>query len=339
MKKQRYFYLIFILLFSFFGLVSETQAADKGAGYTIAPVYPENQVNQHLGYFSLKVTPGQRGQLAVLVQNLSATKTKKILVKPTAATTTDQGQINYSPSNKKKDSSATYILPELFSKQVTVSVAPKTSREVTFEYQIPQNGFKGQILGAIYALDQTSSSNQNKSQFGINSKFAMVVGVQLSQDPSKKVAPKLNLRTVKPAIQNGNATIQLNIQNSQPILFGKLSLNAQIKKLGQQQVILKRKVSNYQMAPNTNFNFNIDAPKSKLTAGNYTALVNAKAGDYTWRLKRNFTISDNQVHKLNQPQTPARNGNMIWYILLAVLLLLVIIVLSFGARTKRRRRH
>jgi hypothetical protein len=45
------------------GLSNPVQAEEKvqGSDFYMAPLYPENQTDQNLGYFVLKVTPGQMG--------------------------------------------------------------------------------------------------------------------------------------------------------------------------------------------------------------------------------------------------------------------------------------
>ena len=59
-------------------------------------------------------------------------KTRAFKVTPVAATTSDAGQINYTPSSAKPDASAQYVVTQFLTRSVTITLAPKTQKTVTF---------------------------------------------------------------------------------------------------------------------------------------------------------------------------------------------------------------
>ncbi|WP_225440890.1 WxL protein peptidoglycan domain-containing protein [Lacticaseibacillus rhamnosus] len=146
----------FLLLFALFGFTRLTPvaAADNGANFTIAPVYPSNQTDKALGYFRLETPADYKGQLQVTVANLDEQKTRTFRVSPVAATTSDEGQINYTPSSAKPDPSAQYVLTQFLSKPVTVTLEPRTQKTVTFEYRIPKKGSRELCLAVFTCWTQ-----------------------------------------------------------------------------------------------------------------------------------------------------------------------------------------
>ena len=300
--KKRWIVLLMIFLVTpllMLGSTNTVRADDTatGAQFYLAPVYPANQTDKTLGYFVLKVTPGQKGSVSVQVQNTSKTNTRKIQLTPTAATTSDAGQINYSPSPKKADPTLAHPLNRLFSKPVTIIIPPDESKVATFEYIIPEAGFKGQILGSIHALDVTEEKSTT-GQFGLHNKFAMAVGIILSQNPTQTLAPDLKLQQVRPGVSNKHPAILARIRNRAPQLFRGMTINAKITKQGETKTIYQYKLKDGSMAPNSNFDAPILGDEKGIPAGDYTLTMTVQAEGKTWRFKRNFTVTDKEAAKL-----------------------------------------
>ena len=173
-----------VLVCAFLGIAGAhtVHAADTGAKFTVSPVYPANQADKTLGYFQLETPADSKGSLQVNVANLDPDKARVFKVTPVAATTSDAGQINYTPSSAKPDASAQYVVTQFLTRSVMITLAPKTQKTVTFAYQIPKDGFKGTLLGSIYVLDTSSGEQKNKG-FALNNRFAMVLGLAIRSLP------------------------------------------------------------------------------------------------------------------------------------------------------------
>lgn len=312
------------------GLSNPAQAEEKaqGSDFYMAPLYPENQTDQNLGYFVLKVTPGQKGKVGVQVQNTSKTSTRKIQLTPTPATTNDAGQINYSQSEKKADETLQHPLNQLFSKPVTVTVEPEKSKVVTFEYILPKEGFKGQILGSIYALDITEQKDAD-GQFALKNKFAMALGIVLSQDPEQTLMPDLKLQQVRPGLSNQKPAILARLQNQAPQLFRGMTIDARVTVKGEQATKYQYKLKNGSMAPNSNFDVPISAEKDGLAAGQYTLHMTVQAKGKTWRFNRNFTVSEKSAAKF-AAKTPGNQQPPWQKWLLWIAIGLAVLIIGYG---------
>ncbi|KRM34938.1 cell surface protein [Agrilactobacillus composti DSM 18527 = JCM 14202] len=341
MKIKTYFYAVIVALAGFLGLAAPqaVQAAGTptGAQFYIAPAYPDNQTDKSLGYFDLKVAPGQTGKLGVVVQNTSKTDSRTIQVTPIAATTNNAGQINYTPSKKKADKSAQYRLNQLFSKPVAIHLEPEESKTVSFEYIIPKDGFKGQILGSIYAFDQTSQA-KSKTQFGLSNEFAMALGVSLNQNPDEKLIPDLKLNKVAPDAVNRIPYIIANVANVAPTMFRGMTVNADVTRQGNAKRVYHKTINDGSMAPNSNFDLQIPTGKNAIEPGKYHLKLVIHAVDKTWTFNRNFTVTDTQNKAINKKVGTKKTNNWTLWIIVIVILLLVIngILLAYYLRRRKQ---
>ncbi|WP_196812018.1 DUF916 and DUF3324 domain-containing protein [Schleiferilactobacillus shenzhenensis] len=326
-RKKRWGVGLAVLLavLSAFWVMPTVQAAgQQGSEFYISPLYPSNQTDTNIGYFVLKVKPGQRGKFGVQVQNTSKTDTRTIKLTPVTATTTNAGQMNYTPSTKKADPTLKYPLAGMMSKGVTVTLAPGEGKSVTFEYQVPAKGFKGQIAGSIYALDVTPVKAADKSEM-LHNRFAMALGVLLSENPDKTLMPDLKLQQVRPGVENKTPVVFARVQNRAPQLFGKMTVNSRITAKGDSKTKFKKTLTNGSMAPNSNFDLPVPVNKDGIPAGDYTLYMTINAVGKTWHFKRNFTVSQQDANKLGATQ-PAKKLDWQKWLLWAAIALAVLIV-------------
>ncbi|GAF38830.1 cell surface protein precursor [Agrilactobacillus composti DSM 18527 = JCM 14202] len=94
----------------------------------------------------------------------------------------------------------------------------------------PKTALK-QILGSIYAFDQTSQA-KSKTQFGLSNEFAMALGVSLNQNPDEKLIPDLKLNKVAPDAVNRIPYIIANVANVAPTMFRGMTVNADVTRQG-----------------------------------------------------------------------------------------------------------
>ncbi|WP_379887199.1 DUF916 and DUF3324 domain-containing protein [Lacticaseibacillus mingshuiensis] len=270
--------------------------AAAGAGFTVTPQLPANQVGGNKGYFDLLVKPGTRQALTITVANQSA-QPKTLRVAITSAFTQDNGQVGYTPSSKR-DPSAVIQLADLASAPVSVELKANEGRKVTFFVQIPATPLKGQLLGSFYVTDETAPAADDQSGMSITNRFAMVVAIQM-QTTEETVAPHLNLLSVKPGNQNDQAAVLATLQNDQPRLFGGMAIKASVTRDGDSKPLLTRNADQMAMAPNSSFNYALFT-KAPLVAGKYWLTLTATAGTYTWRFHRAFTIDAKVAAKVNK---------------------------------------
>lgn len=230
-----------------------------------------------------------------------------------------------------------YVLTQFLSKPVTVTLEPRTQKTVTFEYQIPKKGFKGTLLGSIYVLDTTASDQKTKG-FALKNRFAMALGVSMSMDVKRMVAPDLKLGAIKASTRQNKPIVAARLRNVKPSYFRKMSVTTKITKAGQTRRLYQGKLTGGSMAPNSNFEFATPTKGKVIPAGRYRYDMTVKATGRTWHFTKYFTISRAQHNKLanKNGEKPASNW---WYWLIALLLLLLLILVAwlFYLLGKRRR--
>ncbi len=292
--KHKWYWLILLSCCWFFlgGRTRPVQAADTGSDFTIVPDFGSGQTDDQLAYYSLKTQPGQQYPLTVTVSNLSPTEELAFTVQLVAATTTDQGEINYTPATTAPDKSAAVLLPALADDQATtrtITLAPASKQQVTFDLTMPQAPLKGTVLGSVYVQRKTTSGT-SQGQLGIKNQFAMALPVMLVQAGQTGLAPQLALTAIKPKATGGVATLIASIHNSAPVLFGQIALDARVYRAGAKQVLFEQTDHNYKMAPNSTLDYHINTAGKSLAPGHYQLKIKLTSGASVFNLERRFTI-------------------------------------------------
>lgn len=319
MNKRRLFLLsiVWLVVFAWAAPVAQAATTSSGAAFVVTPVYPANQTGGRPGYFVLQVTPGRTYQLQVQVANLSQAEARTIRLTPVPATTTNVPDIDYTPSRQPQDPSARYTLNQFFSPPVTITLPAGTARIVTFTYAIPAQGFPGEILGSLYALDVTKTPTV-KGQFALANHFARAVGIVLSTAPGQSAAPQLALGSVVPTITGNQSAVKAVIRNEAPQSFRDLALTAQVTRANNATVLFKKRLTKGAMAPTSQFTLTIPAGQ-QLNPGHYQLTLQGTALGKTFRLVRGFTVTAAAAHQavIVHPNAP-QNGIVWWLILAAV---------------------
>lgn len=332
MRKQWWFSLLVGLALSI-GLIANARVVQaEGAGFTVTPSLPANQIGGNSGYFNLLVKPGTKQALTVTLVNTTDAP-KQLAVSVTDAYTQENGKVAYDPHSVAKDG-AVVRLSQISSPSVNVNLIAHQGRTVTLYATIPASGWAGQVLGGIYVRDLTDSSKQSSGQLAVQNAFSMVVGVQL-QTSAELVAPVLKMPTVTVGRTNQKPALLAHLQNASPRLFGGMTVTTKVTKQGAKGTLLTRTAKDQQMAPNSSYDFAVPSDTA-LTPGRYAVDVTAVAGAYRWHFKRTVTINETAAAKANQvPGAPVDKTGWVWWlmagIVLAVGLLILIII--------RRRRH
>ncbi|WP_179393946.1 DUF916 and DUF3324 domain-containing protein [Lacticaseibacillus absianus] len=299
-----------------------------GAGFTVTPQLPANQLDRAAGFFDLRVTPGVAQPLTVVVANRTATA-KRLQAQVVTAYTQVNGVVSYAPG-APRDDSAQVRLSEIASKPVTFTLAAHQARPVTMTVVPPASGFTGQVLGALIVQDRsTYAAGGSAAGFGVRNQFTLAVAVQL-QVSLTKVAPHLRLGPVRLGTQATRPAVLAQVQNDRPRLFGQLALTATITPTSGGPAVARRQVHDYAMAPNSHFDFAV-WPAQDLAPGRYWFTLTATAGQATWRFRRAFTVGQTL-----SSQAQAAGRQRLWAAgWLAVLTLALVLWLGWRRRKRR----
>jgi hypothetical protein len=328
MKTRRlWFALLAMVMGIAIGSVNAVHAAsssDSGAGYTVTPVIESNQINDVTSYFDVLVKPGSTQNLSVNITNTSSAD-KKLRVSLTSAFTEDTGSIGYEP-NKKTDPSAKYYLRKLGSKPVNITVPAGKVGKVTMRVKVPQNGFKGVLLGSIYVADRTKRATNSKGMT-INNRYALVVGVQMQTTKlaQQSIRPNLKLMNIQPGMQKNKPAVLATIQNYTPTFFGQMDIVGKVSWRNSSKTLFSTKQYNYAMAPTSHFAYGI-FPDKGLNPGDYTLDLTAKSGKRVWHFKKNFTILAADANRINKKAGVKVDKSMPWWVWLIIILLILLLI-------------
>jgi hypothetical protein len=304
------------------------KTAENNVGYTVRPVLPANQITKKVSYFDLRVKPGQTQQLQIVVTNTS-NRSQKFRISVNQAVTNTNGVIDYSQSNPKRDSSLKVGTADIFSKNATqtVTIPANGQKQVSLSYTMPAKKIRGIILGGIYVAQLNPENAKSDGQIMIKNAFAYAIGLSLQEGATVK--PDLRLDRVATAQINARNYVTANLQNFQPGILQKLSVNARVTKAGSNQTLLSQKQGQMGMAPNSNFNFGIPWGNEALVAGNYTLYLTAKSGDQQWRFVRNFAINGPTIKRLNRHVLTPTQPNYLLYLLLILLIIILLAIIGY----------
>lgn len=300
----------------------QTQAAvaNNAAEFTISPVYPAEQQAGNTGYFSLAVHPASTVPVKVKITNTNQHQAVTYRLKVGNATTNPDGSINYANFKAKKDPTAQYQLTDFIDHA-------KRGQKITVNLRLPAHAFSGIVAGGVYVERLTNGANQQSGNFQTQNRFAMTLPILVTEHPHAKRIAKMQLAQVK--VQKGQIAARLH--NVRPVLFGKLTIHARITKVHQTKALVKKTVTNYQVAPNSAFDFVVTDPKQPLNAGHYTLTMSLQSGKRQWHFSRAFTVTASQAAPLTKRTGWLGLPLLLWLIgggLILIILALVAVILK-----------
>lgn len=327
--KKLTFWISFLIFMStlFFSTVS---FAEDGADFTVSPIYGEGQTDSNLGYFSIKYEDKEEYPIKIKIKNLNATEHSNYTVRLISATTTNNGKIDYTPSDQKKAVKDAVSIEDFVSKEQVnqvIDLKPNEEKEVTFKLKKPVDKFNGTILGSVYVQKNIEKVEKQKA---ITNAFAMSIPIIISQDFEQKIIPKLELANIKVLLDMGKPTISGDISNTSPVMFGEIKIDSWITQRGKEEKLYEQQSENYEMAPNSTFSYAIDINNELLSPGDYTYHITLKSGKRVFDLSKNFNISSEEVQQKSseiKEMTPKKDNTLliIIFIILGIITALAII--------------
>ncbi len=334
--RKKVLLLIGLALFFFCG---ESVSAD-GVSFSTKPVMPANQVEGVTGYFDLMVKPADTQVLEVALTNTSKEEVT-VEVEVSSATTSDNGSVQYGPSEKQADASLVYNLNELVEYEKEVVLSPKSTLVYPLTLRVPPESFDGLLLGGIEFKQkgkEEAASDQKKSLQIVN-KFSYEVAIQM-RETSTDVKADMALLAVKAGQVNYRNTVKATLQSPEPTPVTELTVTGKVYQEKGTKVLHERTLSGMTMAPNSNFDFGIPWGKEAFRSGTYRLELTAKAKEGEWAFTKLFKITAEEAKKLNDAAVDMEK-TVIWpYVLMGaiVLLLIGIIVYLLLKRTSQSKK-
>ena len=306
--------------------VNADNISNNAAEFTISPVYPREQKEDDAGYFDLNVKKSTTVPVKVKISNLNKKQDIEYLIKVGNATTNDNGTINYTNFKNKKDTTAKYQLTDFISKtelKQKVTVKAGSSSEVTVNLKVPKQKFPGMIAGGIYVERLTNAYVDEKSGMNTRNHFSMTLPIILTKQAKVKRIAKMELDKV--TVKNG-PKITAKLHNVKPVMFGKLSIDSKITKKNRSTVLVHKKVNNYQVAPNSSFDYLVSDSSNQLGAGKYTLDMHLQSGKRKWHLVKDFVITSKQGAPLTKKTGWLGISMMLWIVVIILILIIASLV-------------
>ncbi|EME8099761.1 DUF916 and DUF3324 domain-containing protein [Enterococcus faecium] len=328
--------LLFILMILAFLTPLTTHAETSGdfTSFTVEGIPNEHQIDGNLGYFFLKEDPGNKDKIGVKVINEGNT-TQKVSIKITDANTNTNGIIDYSGKVKNSKYLTMPLSKYVKAPDSEVEVPAHSTKDVWLDLTMPDNKFKGVIIGSVNILD----SQDNKEQEGLTlaNRYGYTLGIVLANektDLNKSVSVELD--DVQAKLFDGHKVVQADIVNKNPYIFKADEVNAQVSKYQSDKVINKVEKRDVSIAPYQIYPLQLDWGKRNLSPGKYVLKCEVKYKDDTWKFEKIFEIKENKAKEINQKsvikvQIPS------WLIYLIIALIIINVGITIYITVRRRK--
>ncbi|MBC1575582.1 DUF916 and DUF3324 domain-containing protein [Listeria booriae] len=329
--------LLFVLPIVLIGVLFHPLSPQAAANFSVTAVIPDNQIDKTKTYFDLRMKPGQKQDLEVVLKN-DTDKEITIETNANTAVTNDNGIVDYSQTDPKLDKSLKTPFSSIAKTDDEVVLPKNSSKTIKVIVTMPAESFDGIILGGLQFIEKEGDDAKKDGGEGvqIKNRYAYVVGVQLSENDTV-VEPDMKLHEIKAQQINYRNAVTANLQNPEATLIKPLAIDAKVYKSGDDQVLHQAKRDGLRMAPNSNFNYAIDWENQPLKAGKYRLKMVATSGDKTWKWDEEFTIKGDDAKKYNETAVDLEKDYTWWYIAGGALAVILLVFLAFwlGKRSKK----
>lgn len=260
--------------------------------FSVSPVLPDNQVDEGVGYFYLKMDPAQRQTIEVSVRN-DGTEPISIAITPTVAVTNANGIMQYGKSDAPPDPSLPYLMTDLMElENDRLSLEAGETRTVPVVIQMPEESFDGTLLGGLVFLREQAQTEQSAEGTMISNLFSYVMPIRLVEtDMPIKAAFELADVAANTETAFGPKTI-LTVRNTQPVIVKPMTLTYALYASDDLDTpIMEHTNEQIEMAPNTAMPYTVRQDNA-LEPGDYVAHVVLTYEGETSTFEKAFTLAE-----------------------------------------------
>lgn len=295
------------------GLQAEAEQV-QSIGYAVRAILPDNQQDDKVSYFDLKVKPGQSQVLRVVIMNRED-KEIEVLIEANAAFSNENGVIEFTPKDPKDPSLAvdfgkivTPVNPEAIVpvqvhptatpdaegadervSGVVLKVPAKGETIAAFAMEVPKEPFDGVVLGGLMFTKLGQDEVETEGSVAINNVYRYVIGVRLQED-EMPVDPAFELVGTE-IVQSDPPSLLLHLRNPRPLIARDMSLHVSAYPSEGGEAVMALDRSGIAMAPNSAMAYAIrlDAD-SLLGAGTYRILVTLEYKGLSWQYETGIAM-------------------------------------------------
>lgn len=312
-------------------------------GFNYKVIQPENQQNTQVGYFDLKMEPGQNQTVQIELSNEGDAETE-VMVSLNGIKTNGNGVLEYGPNAIDNDKSLKYDFVDIVKGPESVVVPAMGTAIVDLVITMPEAGYDGVISGGIQ-LKKKVDEEARKKETGVINEYAFMIGMVLTETDTV-VEPDLALNSVYAGLNNYRNSVFVNFSNVQAAYLNDLTVEVQIMSKDSDTVLYDTKKASMRVGPNNMVDFPVSMNGEKMVPGDYRAKIVAVSGERNWNWEQEFTISDEEADKYNTQdveliQEQGINwmlvGIVVGGMLIVVLLIFIIVRIVNKKKTKKKR--
>lgn len=290
-----------IMIFSFVKPMV-TNAEEGGIGFSVSPILPKTQIDRELGYYYLETKPSEEQTFEV---KLASQKEDKQIIEMFVedAYTGTTGNLTYGIDGKDgfkqdktlKDATSQIVMPT----SKTVELEPGEQKVVTFKIIPPKESYEGVKVGRLVF----KAANDENKKAAVVEDYQYGVSIILAENGDSYNdgdLQNIELNEVKATVKRGKRLVTANLHNPISKRILNLNLQATVTKKGNDKVIKQTKIPEFQFAPNSNVDLEVDWGLSELAAGEYTMTISAENEYDKIHLTKNFKITNELATKLNK---------------------------------------
>lgn len=352
MKKCKVKYILLVavlsIIFSIIGNPLESRASSEGeltsSGFSILPIFPENQRDTGLSYFDLMMSPSQQQTITIDVANSTADPIT-LDIAYNSAKTNRSGGIEYGDYPIENDASLINDFVDIISGPDSIEVPGGSTSQLELTIQMPETPYDGVIAGGVTltpVIEETADSSPVEGS-RVEYAYAYAVSVLLRENDTE-LLPDLQFRSAYGGTQNYRNTIYVSLSNVIATYVEGLTIDAQISRAGSEEILWESRSTAMRMAPNSYINFPVSMNGDRMEAGNYTAHVKAYAGGQTWEFTEDFEITEEEAEEFNQLDVAlVQDRGVDWRIIagivggVVVLLLVAFLIMQQRKKNKQKK--
>lgn len=294
MKYIHYFKYLTVLLYiwTLSGSPIPVLAEQSGeVDFAIKAVLPDNQIDQNHTYFDLLMKASQKQTVQVEIWNLTD-KELQLEAQVHSATTNENGVVEYGKRDILPDDTLLYQMEELISCDSLVTVPANGKALYELHIQMPEKKYKGILAGGVtfqLAGNYETGEVDDEAVFAVQNTYSYVIGIVLREN-KKEMQPELMLNEIFYGEQEGIVMLSANIQNIMAAYADDLEVEARITRKATTGTLYQTSKEDMRMAPNSNFDFQVDLKGNALNEGEFTLYIRAATAEKEWNWEKDFTI-------------------------------------------------
>ena len=324
--------ILILLLWAAIHSTPVIAATPSGSGFFVKARLPENQLNQTVSYFDLRMQPSQTQILEVEITNDFDTPIS-VNIEAISASTNRNGIIDYKTPDIQDESLHTPLSDIVTASEETLVILGNSTQIATFTVIMPDDSFDGTILGGLVFTREVDEEIQGDSTI-INNMFSYVIGLKLSELDTI-ILPEFEIVKVFPETVNYRPSFTHSIRNMRPLIIKGMNVRATVRdKSGAIQATTS--MMNVDMAPNSIMPLGAAPENGLLAPGKYHSAIELEYDGDIFTFDVPFTIEDTDAEQINAESVTktSQTHNLLPLILIIALTIIIFLVLLFFKKKK-----